>query len=223
MHGVWRSNLPVASQFSGTSPTPTPVIVASGRLDDLQAARDIIAWKMNAVGGSSYHALGRICRWEPPIRVHLEDAPDSPRVRAALDYWQAQVGIPFSLVASDELPCVTIRFGTDGLAPWGGGRSGVNGTYPNNEASSGIVVYEAGGGVFCTASPDSRGCLLLYRHEIGHVLGMFENTGVGIMGSDSEISDRERRMLTALYSLPHGAIVSPDGTWKVLALPSAQL
>jgi len=198
-------------------------VLASGSLDDLQAARDIIDWNMNATGGASYRALGKICRWEPPIPVHLEEGPDSPRVRAALDFWQAGVGIPFSLVTSDELPCVTIRFGTDGLAPWGGGRGGVNGTYANNQSSSGIVVYEPGGGTYCAHGPDTFSCLMLYRHEIGHVLGIFENTGVGLMGGEIEISDRERRMLTALYSLPHGAIVSADGTWKVLGLAQTRL
>ena len=38
------------------------------------------------------------------------------------------------------------------------------------------------------------------------------------MGSADEVSERERRMLLAQYSLPHGAIDSTDGTWKVLAL-----
>jgi hypothetical protein len=38
----------------------------------------------------------------------------------------------------------------------------------------------------------------------------------GLMGSMTTLSDRETRMIAALYSLPHGTAVEADGTWRVL-------
>jgi len=70
-------------------------------------------------------------------RAKSEPGPDSERVRAALDYWQSEAGMAYTLVESDNLPRVLIRFGTDGLAAWGGGRSLVDGTYSDNRASPG--------------------------------------------------------------------------------------
>jgi hypothetical protein len=43
----------------------------SGRLDDVQAALDVIEWNMNASGGSSFRELGIITRWELPVRVYI--------------------------------------------------------------------------------------------------------------------------------------------------------
>ncbi len=41
-------------------------------------------------------------------------------------------------------------------------------------------------------------------------------TGGGLMGSMTTLSDRETRMMAALYSLPHGAAVEADGAWRIL-------
>jgi len=108
------------------------------------------------------------------------------------------------------------RLGTDGLAPWGGGRSVLDGTNADNSARSGLVVYEAGGGGYCMNGALSSSCLYLYRHELGHTLGIYTNTDAGLMGSATNLSDREKRMLAALYSLPHGAAVEADGSWRVV-------
>ena len=37
-----------------------------------------------------------------------------------------------------------------------------------------------------------------------------------LMGSATNLGDREKRMLAALYSLPHGTAVEADGSWKVV-------
>jgi len=143
---------------------------------------------------------------------------DREAVIAALDYWRATTGVTYQIVTDDTLPRLLIRSGTDGLAPWGGGRSLIDGTFPeNNRASSALVVFEPGGGSYCTgASASALKCRYLYRHELGHAFGIFENTGAGLMGSGTDtLSDREVRMLVALYSLPHGAAVQTDGTWRV--------
>jgi hypothetical protein len=50
-----------------------PATGASGKLDDVQAALDVIAWNMTAEGGASYRQLGTITRWELPVRVYLQE------------------------------------------------------------------------------------------------------------------------------------------------------
>lgn len=44
----------------------------SGKLDDLQAAQDVIDWNMNAAGGASFRERGIITRWALPVRVYLQ-------------------------------------------------------------------------------------------------------------------------------------------------------
>ncbi len=189
---------------------------ASGWIADLQAARDIIDWNMAAGGGSSYRRQDRICRWELPVRVYVQAGPDRDRVIAALDYWRAQAGVDYRLVPTDGLPRLLVRFGMDGLPPWGGGRALVDGTNPDNSVKSALAVYQPGGGTYCSGGSTTSSCLMLYRHELGHTLGIYVNTPVGLMGGATELSDRERRMMAALYALPHGARVEADGTWRVL-------
>ena len=204
---------------STTSPPATPPsgpVVQSGKMTDLQAARDIIDWNMHATGGGSYRKTDRICRWELPVPVFIQDGPDRERVIGALDYWAAQTVITYRLLNADMLPRLLARYGTDGLAPWGGGRSLVDATNAANSATSALVVYEPGGGTYCSNGSLSASCLYLYRHELGHTLGIYVNTDAGLMGSATNLSDREKRMLAALYSLPHGAAVEADGSWKVV-------
>jgi hypothetical protein len=209
------------SPSSATSPptTPTPPtgpVVQLGKLDDLQAAQDIIDWNMHASGGSSYRKTDRICRWELPVPVYIQAGADRERVIGALDYWASQTIITYRLLTTDTMPRLLVRSGTDGLAAWGGGRSVLDGTNADNSARSGLVVFEPGGGTYCTNGPLSASCLYLYRHELGHTLGIYVNTDAGLMGSATNLSDREKRMLAALYSLPHGAAVEADGSWKVV-------
>jgi hypothetical protein len=173
-------------------------------------------------GGSAYRRTDMICRWELPVPVYIQDGSDVDRGRviAALDYWSAAAGISYTLRNDATLPRVLIRFGTDGLAEWGGARSVVDGTNPNNSARSGLVVYEPDGGQYCATTAPPSWCLNLYRHELGHIYGIFINTDAGgLMGGLTQftLSDRERNMFGVLYSLPFGAQVSGDGRWKVVA------
>jgi hypothetical protein len=143
---------------------------------------------------------------------------DRTAAMAALEYWRDAAGITFVLTNTDTTPRLLIRPGTDGLAPQGGGRAGPDGTYPaDNQLSSGLVVFEPGGGNYCLSSAQS--CRYLYRHEVGHALGFFSHSGLtGLMQSGSDqLHERELRMIQALYALPHGARVEPDGTWQVAA------
>lgn len=195
----------------------TPTIC--GQIEDLQAARDIIDYNMNAVGGSSYRTLGIITRWEIPVPVFLaSNMPEIDRQRSvdALSYWEMETGIAFEVIAEDQLPRLLIRSGTDGLGPQGGGRGLIDGTYSNNRAQSGLVVIEPGGGDYCDG--DSASCEYLFRQEVGHALGYLGHTDApGVMSAGSNVvSDRERNMMVTLYALPHGAAVNEYGSWRVV-------
>jgi hypothetical protein len=134
----------------------------------------------------------------------------------AVEYWESALGIRLRVIESDVPPRVLVRTGTDGLGS-ADARGGVDGTDPtDNRAVSAIIVVAPGGGRSCAAS--IRSCRILYRHELGHALGFFGHTETGLMRGDSEVlSERERRMMITLYSLPHGARVGPDGSWEVAA------
>jgi hypothetical protein len=143
-----------------------------------------------------------------------DDGLDRAAIIEALEYWYTAAGISYQLVEEDEEPRLLIRSGTDGLAPHGGGRALIDGTDADNRALSGLVVFEPFGGEFCRTS--AAPCRYLHRHEIGHALGFLGHSDSGLMwtGPDT-LTDRERRMMIALYSLPHGAVVEPDGHWMV--------
>jgi hypothetical protein len=155
----------------------------------------------------------------PPAPSPAPTGPlmDRAAVIDALDYWQAAVGITYELIDPPTEPRLLVRPGTDGLGPQGGGRGGIDGTYPeDNRARSGLVVIEPGGGSYCRSGQSL--CRYLYRHEIGHAFGFLGHSDAGLMASGSEtLSDTERRMMVALYSLPHGAVVAPGGSWSVPA------
>ena len=150
-----------------------------------------------------------------PSQTPAPQGLDRTAVIAALDYWQSAAGISFVLVTALDEPRMLIRSGTDGLAPQGGGRAVLDGTYPeDNRARSGLVVFEPGGGQWCQNTALS--CRYLYRHEIGHNMGFLDHSESGLMRSGTDtLTDRELRMIRNLYSLPHGARVDSTGQWSV--------
>ena len=134
-----------------------------------------------------------------------QSGPDEALVADAVSYWSSVIGIPVSTIATDVLPRVLFREGTDGLAATAAGRGGVDAVDAGNGATSGLIVIRPGNRV-----------ARLYRHEMGHALGFFDHSEAGLMaagGGPDVLSDRERRMMVALYSLDAGTRVETDGTW----------
>ena len=156
-----------------------------------------------------------------PSQTPAPQGLDRTAVIAALDYWQSAAGITYVIVAAPDEPRMLIRPGTDGLAPQGGGRAVLDGTYPeDNRARSGLVVFEPGGGQWCQTMGLS--CRYLYRHEIGHNMGFLDHSESGLMRSGTDtLTDRELRMIRSLYSLPHGARVESSGQWSVAGTTQA--
>jgi hypothetical protein len=134
-----------------------------------------------------------------------QSGPDEALVADAVSYWSSVIGVPVVTIATDTLPRVLFREGTDGLAATSAGRGGVDGVDAANGATSGLIVIRPGNRV-----------LRLYRHEVGHALGFFDHSEAGLMAAGSgpdAVTDRERRMMVALYSLDAGTRVETDGTW----------
>lgn len=134
-----------------------------------------------------------------------QSGPDEALVADAVSYWSSVIGIPVSIITTNELPRVLFREGTDGLAATSAGRGGVDAVDAANGATSGLIVIRPGNRV-----------LRLYRHEVGHALGFFDHSDAGLMTAGDGpvvVSDRERRMMAALYSLDAGTRIETDGTW----------
>jgi hypothetical protein len=199
------------------SPT-APREPESGRIADLQAARDIITYNQASGAMGPGRAQGAISRWDTPVRFVFDaSVPPADRARytEALDYWRREVGMAYTVVSGNTLPRVLLRTGP--MPPPTGGLAAIDEFRPDNKAWSGYTIVRPEAGSRC----ESEGwmCHRIYRHELGHIYGFFEHGDSGLMGRLSgteELTDRERRMMQALYTLPHGARVEYDGTWRVV-------
>ena len=150
--------------------------------------------------------IGVACSSAPAGPTQASAAgPDDALVTDAAAYWTAVLGLPVSIAQFDGPPRILFRSGLDGLGS-ADGRGLIDGTDSENWATSALVVVRP--------SVSSR---RLYRHEMGHALGFLEHSPEGLMstgtGSDT-LSERERNMMVALYSLPAGTRVEQDGTWQ---------
>lgn len=150
------------------------------------------------------------CAWScsgatSPSGPSAPAGPDRAAVVDALEYWKGAIGIDYAIVESNVLPRLLIRTGTDGLGS-ADGRALIDGTDTSNAATSALIVIRPG--------VRHRG---VHRHEMGHALGFLDHSQDGLMAPAvvvEALSDRERAMMTALYSVPPGSAVQSDGVWQ---------
>jgi hypothetical protein len=200
-------------------PIPLPAGDTAGRIGDLDTAADLITYNQAAnvglsvpVEGAIQRASGIITRWELPIPVYVDPSIRGNCVGEALTYWQSVTGLPFVLIGADAEPRTTVRAAGSDELNIASGLGLVYRTYPNNRARLGVVKILTSS---ATCSPPSA----LFRHELGHVLGIFGHPPGGLMSSPivgTTASQREVNILVQLYRLPHGTRIEADGTWRVV-------
>jgi hypothetical protein len=235
---VWLASVPVVVLAGGcggamqttpspASPTPPPLSLpvplptgeGSGRIENPDTAADLVTYNQAATIGLSIpvegviqRASGLITRWELPIPVYVDPSIVGNCASEALAYWQSVTGLTFMLVGADAEPRITVRAAGSDELNIAIGSGLVYRTYPNNRARLGVVKILTNN---ATCSPPSA----LFRHELGHAIGIFGHPPGGLMSAPmvgTSASQREINMLVQLYRLPHGARIEPDGTWRVV-------
>jgi hypothetical protein len=209
----------VPTPTTGTPPIPVPTGDSSGRIDNPDTAADLITYNQSANVGLSVPVEGpiqrlqdSITRWELPVPVYVDPSIKGNCVEEALGYWQSVTGVSFAFVGATAEPRLTVRAAGPDELNIADGLGLVYRTYPNNRAQLGVVKILTRDAT-CTA-PSA-----LFRHELGHTLGIFGHPPGGLMSSPSvgsNASQREINMLVQLYRLPHGAQIASDGTWRVV-------
>ena len=193
----------------------------SGRIENLETVADLITYNQNINIGFStpgegliQRSTGIITRWELPIPVFIDSSIGGSNVAEALAYWQSVTGLSFANLGANAEPRILIRAATAEELNISIGLGLVYRTYPNNRALLGVVKIRTD---FADCSSQCSG---LYRHELGHAIGIFGHiAGGALMASPpvgTDASRREINMLVQLYRLPHGASIEPDGTWRVV-------
>lgn len=200
-------------------PVPLPTADVSGRIENLDTAADLITYNQAAnvglsipVEGAIQRASGILTRWELPIPLYVDKSIGTNCAEEALTYWQSVTGLPFVLVGADAEPRLTVRAAGSDELNIAIGSGLVYRTYPNNRARLGVVKILTSN---ASCSPPSA----LFRHELGHTLGIFGHPSGGLMSAPmvgTTASQREINLLVQLYRLPHGVRIEPDGTWKVV-------
>ena len=207
--------------LAGEQAGAAPAAGQSGRIENLETVADLIKYNQDNHVGLSIPVEGRIersngiiTRWELPIPVHVDPSIHGTNVTEALDYWKSVAGLSFTLVGADTKPRLVVRAASARELNVATGLGLVYRTYSNNRAQLGVVKIREDFAA-CTEN-----CAWLYRHEIGHAIGILSHVAGGVlMGSPpvgTEASPREINMLVQLYRLPHGAHIEPDGAWKVV-------
>lgn len=204
---------------TGNPPIPVPPAASSGRIGNPDTAADLVTYNQSVNVGLSVPVEGpiqrlqdSITRWELPVPVHNDPSIKGNCVEEALSYWQSVTGLSFVFVAAGAEPRITVRAAGSDELNIAAGLGLVYRTYPDNRARLGVVKILTSDAT-CTAPS------VLFRHELGHTLGIFGHPAGGLMSAPmvgSAASQREINMLLQLYQLPHGAQIASDGTWRVV-------
>jgi predicted Zn-dependent protease len=200
-------------------PVPLPNGDVSGRIESLDTVGDLITYNQavnvgfsTPVEGVIQRATGIITRWDLPIPVYVAPSIVGTCVTEALTYWQSVTGLPFVRVGADAEPRITVRAAGSDELNIAIGSGLVYRTYPDNRARLGVVKI-------LTANANCTAPSALFRHELGHAVGIFGHVPGGLMGAPMvgmNATQRDINILVQLYRLPHGAHIEPDGTWRVV-------
>jgi len=199
--------------------TPVPTGDRSGRIESADTAADLITYNQEvnvglsiAPEGAIERSKGIITRWELPIPVYVDPSLVGDCAQDALDYWHSATGLTFARVAANAEPRIVIRAAGSDELNLSAGSGLVYRTYPDNSARLGVVKI-------LTSAATCSAPSALFRHEIGHAIGVFGHVPGGLMSSPligTTASQREINILTQLYRLPHGTQIAADGTWTVV-------
>ena len=220
-HGVGRAHAtPVAAAAPSGELSPLPTSDRSGRIDDPDTVADLLTYNQGGsvgfsipVEGAIQRSKGIITRWELPIPVYFAPSIDTDCVEAAIAYWQSVTGLPFVLLDANADPRLTVRAAGSGELHVAAGLGLVYRTFPTNRARLAVVKILSRN---AHCSPSSS---ILFRHELGHAIGIFGHPPGGLMSAPmvgATASQREINMLVQLYRLPHGARIEADGRWNVV-------
>ena len=204
---------------AASPPVPMPTGEVSGRIENLDTVADLLAYNQAAnvglsipVEGAIQRAQGIITRWELPIPVYVDPSITGNCVTEALAYWQSVTGLSFVMVGAADEPRNTVRAAGSNELNIAIGSGLVYRTYPNNRARLGVVKI-------LTSNASCSAPSALFRHELGHTLGIFGHPPGGLMSAPMvgiTASQREINLLVQLYKLPHGTRIDPDGSWSVV-------
>ena len=210
---------PTAPTVSLPVPVPLPTGDTSGRIENPETVGDLITYNQAAnvgistpVEGAIQRSQGIITRWELPIPVYVDPSIIGNCAGEALTYWQSVTGLPFVLVGADAEPRITVRAAGPDELNIAIGSGFVYRTYANNRGRLAVVKILTNN---ANCTPPS----VLFRHELGHAIGIFGHPPGGLMSAPivgTTASQREINILVQLYRLPHGARIEPDGTWRVV-------
>jgi hypothetical protein len=115
-------------------------------------------------------------------------------------------------VGADAEPRLTVRAAGSDELNISIGSGLVYRTYANNRARLGVVKI-------LTSNASCSAPSALFRHELGHTLGIFGHPPGGLMSAPmvgTSASPREINLLVQLYRLPHGTRIDSDGSWRVI-------
>jgi len=210
---------PASAAAPAGVPAPPPTGDWSGRIDDPDAVADLLTYNQGGsvgfsipVEGAILRSKGIITRWELPIPVYVDPSADVDCVEEAIAYWQSVTGLPFVLLDANADPRLTVRAAGSSELHVAAGLGLVYRTFPTNRARLAVVKILARN-AHCS-SPS-----VLYRHELGHAIGIFGHPPGGLMSAPivgTTATRREINMLVQLYRLPHGARIEADGRWIVV-------
>jgi hypothetical protein len=198
-----------------------PDAPVSGRIENLETVADLITYNQDVnVGfstpgeGKIQRSTGTITRWELPIPVAVDVSIGGTNVAEAMAFWQSVTGLSFVTVGTKAEPRITVRAAPGKELNIAIGAGFVYRTYRDNRARLAVVKIRT------DYANCSSQCANLYRHELGHAIGIFKHVAGGAIMAAPQAgagaSAREINMLVELYKLPHGARLRPDGTWSVV-------